>query len=878
MTENISQKEQMSLAPNIIEKGVRIREITDEMKVSYLNYAMSVIVSRALPAAKDGLKPVQRRIIYAMYTMGFLPNKAYKKSARTVGEVIGKYHPHGDTAVYEAMVRLAQNFNVRYLLVDGQGNFGSIDGDSAAAMRYTESKLQKLSLELVEGLGKQTVNFRPNYDGSTSEPELLPTKVPLLLLNGADGIAVGMATKIPPHNLTELTNAILELLKQGNKHENTNYIIPKYTDVITTRKDLETLEQNRFPKFKTELKPEDLIKIVTGPDFPTGAEIYDQSGTLDAYSTGRGRIIMRAIATIEDDKGGKYKIVVTEIPYQVNKARLVAKIATLVKNKTIEGIYDIRDESSKGDIRIVVYIKRDGKPKSILNRLYKYTEMQKAYNANMLALVNNEPQVITLPRALELFIEHRQEVIIRRTEFDLAKSKEREHILEGLMIALDNLDEVINTIRKSKDSSIAKDNLMTKFKLSEIQAQAILDMQLRRLAALERQRIEDEYNEIKLTIKDLLLTLVTPQRVLDIIKTETTEIQEKFGDERRTKVFKNKIGEMSEEDLIPLEEVVVAVSRQGYKKRVKLSSYSLQKRGGVGKKFMPTKEDDSVEHVFSTNTHDNVLFFTSKGRVFSLKVHEIPEYGRTAKGKPIINLIDLEQDESITSILTQNKSGHLLDEDTLQEGEQKTEHQGTAYKYLFMATEQGTIKKTNLSDFTNIKSNGLIAIKLVPGDKLSWVRPTTGDNEIILITEQGRSIRFHETDVRATGRSTIGVRGIKFKNADDKVIAMDVVRHTELYVLTLSKLGYGKITKIDQFPMQNRGGQGVYAAQVNKKTGILIMGRIMDHPQKEFLIMSEDGQGVKIPVASLPERNRQTIGVRMIKLRTGDKVAAATII
>jgi DNA gyrase subunit A len=871
-------KEQMSLDPNITNTGVKNQEIVDEMRVSYLNYAMSVIVSRALPDAKDGLKPVQRRIIYAMYKLGFLPSKAYKKSARTVGEVIGKYHPHGDTAVYDAMVRMAQNFNVRYLLVDGQGNFGSIDGDSAAAMRYTESKLQKLTMEVVDELEKGTVNFRPNYDGSTREPDTLPSKLPLLLLNGADGIAVGMATKIPPHNLTEISDAILEIIKNGNNHENEKYSIPDYNNLIKSRDDINQLDNSRFPKFRTDLSVETLLKYVKGPDFPTGAEMYDQSGIVDAYATGRGRIIMRAVANIEETTGGKYKIVISEIPYQVNKARLVSKIADLVKDKIIEGVYDIRDESSKGEIRVVVYIKRDAKPKSILNRLFKYTEMQKSYNVNMLALVDNEPHVITLARALEIFIEHRQRIIIKRTEFELGKSKEREHILEGLMIALDNLDEVIDTIRKSKDSEEAKDNLIKKFKLSEIQAQAILDMQLRRLAALERQKIEDEYKEIKKIIQDLLTVLNTPQKVLDIISEETIELKNKYGDERRTKVFKGRIGEISEDDLVPQEDVVVAISKQGYIKRVKLSAYSLQQRGGVGKKFMSTKEDDSVEHVFSTNTHDSVLFFTSKGRVFKIKVYDIPEASRVSKGKPIINLIDIDQDELITSVLNQSKSGDVVDQDVLQEGEIKSENEGKSYQFLLMATEKGTVKKTEISEFENIKSNGLIAIKLTAGDQLAWVRPTTGDSEIVLITEQGRSIRFHETDVRETGRSTIGVRGIKFKKPDDRVIAMDVIRHKELLVLTLSELGFGKVTPIEQFPRQNRGGQGVYAAKVNTKTGILITGRIIDHPEKEYLIMSKEGQAVKIPTASLPERNRQTVGVRMIKLRSGDKVAASTII
>ncbi|MCA9386235.1 hypothetical protein KC717_06330, partial [Candidatus Dojkabacteria bacterium] len=680
-------------------------------------------------------------------------------------------------------------------------------------------------------------------------------------------------------NLTEIANALITLIDKGNSSGDVQEKIPDYDSLVKTTEDIESLPKDRFPSFKTELTATDLIEIVPGPDFPTGAEIYDQSETLNAFSTGKGRIVMRAVANIEEVSGGKYQIVVSEIPYQVNKARLVSKIAELVKNKTVEGISDIRDESSnKEGIRIVVYIKREGKPKSILNRLYKYTEMQKAFNVNMLALVDNEPQVITLKEALELFLTHRQEVVIRRTEFNLGRSREREHILEGLMIALDNLDEVIQTIRNSKDSDVAKTNLMTKFKLSEIQAQAILDMQLRRLAALERQKIEDEYKQIKITIAELLAILTQPEKVLAIIKEETQEVQEKFGDERRTKVHKNKVGELSDEDLIPKEDVIVTVSEQGYIKRIKQNSYQVQKRGGVGKKFMTTKEDDSVSHVFSTNTHDDILFFTNKGRVFTLKVYDIPEYGRAAKGQPIINLINIEQDELITSILTQGKSGIMLDEDVLQEGEEKTEHSGKGYKYLFMATEKGIVKKTSIEEFNNIKSNGLIAIKLNSDDKLAWVKPTTGENEVMLITYMGRSIKFNEDDVRATGRATMGVRGIKFRNEDDLVISMDVIRNTENVLLTVSENGYGKTTELAQFPTQKRGGQGVFAAQISKKTGNLSSARIIDHPEKELLIMSDVGQAVKIPTNDLPSRNRQTAGVRLIRLKNKGKVAAIAII
>ncbi|MBD3363102.1 DNA gyrase subunit A [Candidatus Dojkabacteria bacterium] len=871
-------KEKTDNKKNRNQLGIKHQEITEEMKGSYLNYAMSVIVSRALPDAKDGLKPVQRRILYAMNKQGFLHNKPYKKSARTVGEVIGKYHPHGDVAVYDAMVRLTQDFNVRYPLVDGQGNFGSIDGDNAAAMRYTEARLQQISKEILEGINNNTVDYRPNYDGSTEEPEVLPSKLPLLLLNGADGIAVGMATKIPPHNLTEVSDAIIELINNGNKADKIIQSIPNYKEIIQNEEDLKKLNKDRFHTFETDYTVNDLIEIVQGPDFPTGGEIYDQSETINAYETGKGRIVMRAIAEIKDAKRGKYQIIVTEIPYQVNKARLVSKIAQLVKDDKVDGISDIRDESSKEGLRIVIDIKRDGKPKSILNRLYKYTEMQKSFNANMLALVDNEPQVITLKKALELFIEHRQEVIVRRTEYELAKSREREHILEGLMIALENLDEVIKTIRESKDADIAKTELIKKFKLSEIQAQAILDMQLRRLAALERQKIEDEYKEIKKTIKDLLLTLSNPEKVLEIIKKETEEIKEKYGDERRTKVNKQKIGEISEEDLVPSEDVIVTVSQQGYIKRIKQNSYQVQKRGGVGKKFMTTKDDDSVSHVFSCNTHDDILFFTNKGKVYQVKVYDVPEYSRRAKGQPIINIINIDQDEIITSILTRSKEGHLIDEDVLQEEEVDSEHEGAAYKYLMMATEKGTVKKTKISKFENIQSNGLIAIKLSKGDKLAWVKPTTGDNEIVLVSKYGRSIRFHETDVRDTGRATMGVIGIKFKDPNDEIIVMDLVRHDEFLMLSISENGYGKVTTLEEYPLQKRAGQGVYTAKITKKTGNLAAARILDHPKKELLIMSENGQAVKIPTEDLPKRQRQTLGVRLIRLKKDDTVAAIAII
>jgi len=857
--------------------GIRERNIVDEMKMSYINYSMSVIIARALPDVRDGLKPVQRRILYAMFKSGYLPSKSYKKSARTVGDVMGKYHPHGDLAIYDAMVRMAQNFNTRYLLIDGQGNFGSIDGDSPAAMRYTEARLHRHALELVEDLDKSTVDFVSNYDGSYKEPYVLPAKLPNILLNGADGIAVGMATKIPSHNIGEIIDAVNFIIKNGNKWKSRE-IDNSYIKNIKTLADLEKLSKDRFPEFETDLEVEEIMTYIPGPDFPTGGIIYDRQEILTAYATGKGRILMRGVAEIKEGKNSKYQIIITEIPYQVNKARLVAKIAELVKTKKIEGISDLRDESNKEGLRIVIDIKRDGKPKTILNKLYKFTELQKAFNANMIALVDGEPKLLNLKKILELFIKHRQEIVTRRTEFNLAKSKEREHILEGLIIALDNLDEIISIIRKSKDGEAAKENLIKKFKLTEIQAQAILDMQLRRLAALERQKIEDEYKDIKKQIIDLINILETPERILQIISQELNEIRNKFADKRKTKVVKGKVDEFSEEDLIAKEDVIVTVSHDGYIKRLKTGIYTEQHRGGVGKKMMTTKENDYVEHVFKCNTHDEILFFTNKGRVFREKVYNIKESGRTAKGQAVINLIDLSHDELVTSILTRDPKGQVIDEDIIQEEQLDTENKGKNYKYLFMVTDRGTVKKTSLTEFENIRNSGIIAIKLSAGDKLKWVRPTEGNNEIMLVTKNARSIRFNEKDVRPTRRDTMGVRGIKFKNPEDEVIVAEIIRREEDLLMIVSEKGFGKATVLEQFPTQNRGGQGVYAARINDKTGNLASARVLDHPGLHLIIMSQHGQAVKIPTEDLPRRNRQTSGVRLMKLKSTDKVAAIAII
>jgi DNA gyrase subunit A len=586
---------------------------------------------------------------------------------------------------------------------------------------------------------------------------------------------------------------------------------------------------------------------------------------------------MRGVSEIEEMKGGKYRILITQLPYQVNKAMLITKIAQLYKDKKIEGISDLRDESNKQGIRIVIELKKDAKPKTVQNQLYKYTELQKNFNVNMLALVNNEPRLLNLKEVLEFFLTHRQEIVIRRSEFDLGKTREREHILEGLMIALDHLDEVINTIRSSKDADTAKTALITKFKLSDIQAQAILDMQLRRLAALERQKIEDEYKEVLKHIEDLLFILNTPEKVLGIIKSELLEMKDKFGDTRRTKVFKGDVDEFSAEDLITEEQTFITISTQGYIKRVKDDTYKAQKRGGVGVKAQTTKEEDSVRHVFSCSTHDEVLFFSNLGKVYSLKVYDIPEASRTAKGIPLVNLVNISQGELITTVLTRSAAGHILDEDIHQEGEIKSEASGKEYKYLFMATRKGTVKKTEIKEYDNIRANGLIAIALTDNDELIWVKPTTGDSEIILVTKEAKSIHFHEEDVRETGRASQGVRGIKLKETDE-VISMDVIRRKEDLMLTISEHGFGKVTQLGQFTLQNRGGSGIFAAKVNAKTGKLIVARVLDHPEKELLILSAKGQAVRIPTNSLPLRNRQTSGVTLMRVKDGDKVSAATIV
>lgn len=870
--------------------------ITDEMKKAYLDYAMSVIVSRSIPDVRDGLKPVHRRILYAMYKdLGLTHDHKYQKCAGVVGEVMKKYHPHGDMAIYDSLVRLAQDFNMRYPLVDGQGNFGSVDGDSPAAMRYTEARLQEIAEEMLRDINKETVDFMPNYDGEHEQPVYLPSYLPNLLLNGSDGIAVGMATKIPPHNLGEIVDALIYTIDQGKPEaaasqagEDTSVaeLLERATgqgeaeiDVSTEEgvdEQILTGEVHKHPKaqFSSGVTVEDLAKFVKGPDFPTGGVIYDQAEIIAAYATGKGRIVMRAVADIEEQKNGRFTIIVTEIPYQVNKAQLVAKIAELVKDKRIDGISDLRDESDREGMRIVIELKASANPQSVLNKLYKYSAMQMAYNANMIALVNGQPQVLTLKMALEEYIKHRQLVVIRRTEYDLRKAKERAHILEGLKIALDHLDEVITTIRQSASQEDARNALMTKFGMTEIQATAVLDLQLRRLAALERKKIEDELKSVLALIDELEGILADPYKVLAIIKTELAEIKDKYGDERRTKVVKGKVGEISEADLVADEEVLVTLTKSGYIKRLSPTTYRQQNRGGRGVAGMTLKEEDVISNILAARTHDDIFFFTNKGRVFSLKVYEIPESSRQAKGQAIVNLIQIEQGERVTAMLTQTKEGRI----TSTADTTATEASQSVPQYLLMATVKGTVKKTSLSEYKNIRKSGLAAIRLLGDDELAWVKPTSGKDDVIMATREGKSIHFSEEDISPTGRATIGVRGIKLA-AGDECIGMDIIpsgtdeKTTQL--LVVSENGFGKMTAINQYAKQGRGGQGILTFRINDKTGKIVVMRLISASETaDLLITSVQGVVIRIPLQGLPSLGRQTSGVKIIRLGDKDKVAA----
>jgi DNA gyrase subunit A len=864
---------------------IQTTEITSELSTSYLDYAMSVIVARALPDVRDGMKPVHRRILYAMHLMGLhFSQSGTTKSAKVVGEVLGKYHPHGDMAVYDAMVRLAQDFSMRYPLVHGQGNFGSVDGDPPAAMRYTEVKLAKIADSVLTDIEKETVDFVDNFDATLKEPVYLPALLPNLLLMGSEGIAVGMATKIPPHNLTEVVEAIIETINKGHvvrtgeetpetktPEQHTDFIIKKINLVASGAEKALTQEEVTPSEisFESDVTIEDLIEFIPGPDFPTGGAIYDANSLNEVYATGRGKIMVRGIAEITEGVKGRSQIIITELPYQVNKAELVAKIAELVRDKKIVGIGDLRDESDKEGMRVVVDLKRDAKPKAVLNNIFKHTKLQSSFPANFVALVDGTPHTLNLKQILVEYIKHRQRVVTRRTIFDLTEAKKRAHILEGLKIALDNLDAVIKTIRESKTQEDAKINLIKRFGLSDIQATAILDMQLRRLAALEREKIEKEYEEIKKLIDELTAILKDPKRVLDIIVKELTELKEKYGDGRRTKIYKHAVGEFSEEDLVAKEETLITVTKTGYIKRLSAGAYRAQRRGGKGVIGMTTKEEDEIEHLIDATTHDTILFFTNRGRVFGLKAWEIPESSRQAKGQALVNLLNLEQGEEIKSMLPLSKES------------------GT--KNLIMATKNGIIKKTNLDEFENLRASGLIAIKLRGDDQLVSVHPTSGEDHIILLTRGAKSIRFPEVNVRPMGRATTGVTGIKMEKSDE-VIGMEVFPGKEKLpndkrrkffrdILTIAEKGLGKRTPVHLFPVQKRAGKGVKAAVVNPKTGNLKTAIMVTQSFDQVVITSKLGQVIKLPLKNIPQLGRATQGVILMRFADKtDSVAAAAVL
>ena len=830
-TKEQSNKNQTDQPKKITERIV-LQPITSEMGTSYLDYAMSVIISRALPDIRDGLKPVHRRILYAMWTLGLRPSAKFRKSATVVGEVLGKYHPHGDSAVYESMVRLAQHFSMRYPLVWGQGNFGSIDGDSAAAMRYTEAKLSRVTETMLFDLERDTVDFRPNYDNSQKEPVVLPAKLPNLLINGGMGIAVGMATNIPPHNLNEVGQAIIHLIDNP------------------------------------EATIDDLLKFVKGPDFPTGGIIYDKKQIKQAYITGKGGIVTRAKTNIIEDKKGYFSIIITEIPYQVNKSNLLEKIANLVKDKKIEGIKDVRDESDKDGLRIAIDLKKDSFPKKVLNRLFKLTQLQDTFYVNLLALIDGiQPRILNLKLILEEYTKHRQNVVRRRIEFDLKKAEARAHILEGLKKALANINEVINIIKKSRDKAEAKIKLIKKFKFTEIQTDAILEMRLHQLANLERQKIENELKEKLAFIKECKMILGDPKKILSIIKTELEELLEKYGDERRTKVMAGAVDEFSQEDLIPNEPCIVMVTQDGYIKRMPTTTFKIQVRGGKGVIGLTTKEEDMIEKIISTNTHSDLLFFTTYGKVFQLKAYEIPVASRQAKGQALVNFLQISPKEKVSAILA-------LEELKKEE------------KYLVMATKNGVIKKTDLGDFSKVRRSGLIAIKIKEGDILQWVKPSTGSDDVVLVTLKGQAIRFKESKIRPMGRTASGVRGIKLRK-EDNVVGMGVVTADVAAgdLLVVMSNGYGKRTKLKNYKIQGRGGSGIKTANVTTKTGTIVSSRILDIanlPESlkgDLIIISEAGQVIRLSVKSVSELGRATQGVKLMRFKKkNDKIATITLV
>lgn len=834
--------------------------ITEEMKKSYLNYAMSVIVARALPDVRDGLKPVHRRILFGMHEMGLSHTAKFTKSAKIVGEVMGKFHPHGDAPIYDSLVRLAQDFSMRYPLIWGQGNFGSVDGDPPAHMRYTEAKMTAIASEMLIDIDKETVEFAPNFDGSEQEPVYLPAKLPNLLLMGSEGIAVGMATKIPPHNITEVIEAIIYMI--GKTKFTSTEIIKKpngEAPQIITNSPIVTKLTEPVAELSSEVTIDELLEFIKGPDFPTAGAIYDITEIKNAYITGRGKIIIRGKAEIEEIGNGKSSITITELPYQVNKALLIAKIADLAKEKKIEGISDLRDESDRRGLHIYIELKRDAVPKKVLNNLFKQTSLQTSFPVNMVALVNGTPQTLNLKMILEEYLKHRYIVIRNRSLYELKQAKARLHILEGLKIAVDHIDAVIATIRASANQEVAKTNLMSKFKLSEIQATAILDMQLRRLAALERQKIEDELLMVKETIAYLEDLLAHPEKIMSVIKTELVKLREKYADPRRTKVYKGKVGEFSEEDLIPNEPTVITLTNTGYIKRQSLNSFHTQQRGGKGITGMKIKDEDGIANIRFAQTHDNILFFTNKGKVYQLKAYEIGESSRTSKGTAIITLLNIEAGEKIESFIVHNKN--------LKKG------------YVFLTTRNGTVKKTNLSEFENIRRSGMISIKLDANDELAWSNITDGTNDILIITKGGKAIRFAEKDVRPLGRPATGVRGIKI-DSTDQVIGMDVIKKDDKPdFLTIMENGLGKKTPVSQFPLQGRGGQGVKVAKVTPRTGSVAVAQVIPANSESFIITSRKGQIVKLLITAIPKLSRDTQGVILMRFSDPtDKVVSATCI
>ncbi len=805
----------MTETPNPHVKEINI---SHEMKSSFLDYAMSVIVSRALPDVRDGLKPVHRRILYAMHDLGIHADKPYKKSARIVGDVIGKYHPHGDSAVYETMVRMAQNFNYRYMLVDGHGNFGSVDGDSAAAMRYTESRMSKISMELLRDLNKDTIDYQDNYDGEEREPVVLPARFPNLLVNGTSGIAVGMATNIPPHQLGEVIDAVLALSQEP------------------------------------EITIQELMEIIPGPDFPTGGIILGRSGIRKAYETGRGSITIRAKVEIQQKSNGKEVIIVNELPYQVNKARLIEKIAELARDKKVEGITDLRDESDRKGMRIVIEVRKDANANVLLNNLYKHTALQTSFGINTLALVNGHPKVLTLKQCIVHYLDHQKVVIRRRTEFELRKAEARAHILEGLRIALDNLDAVITLIRNSQTTDIAREGLMTEFNLSEKQAQAILDMRLQRLTGLEREKIEDEYQTLMKLIAELKAILADEEKVLEIIREELLEIKERFNDKRRTEIATSGFENIEDEDLIPVENIVISLTHNGYIKRLPVSTYRAQRRGGRGIQGMGTNEDDFVEHLITTSTHDTILFFTNKGKVYRSKGYEIPEYSRTAKGIPIINLLGIEKGEWINAIIP---VAEFVDD-----------------WFLFFTTKEGISKRSPLSSFAHIRNNGLIALSLREGDELISVQLTDGKKHMIIGTKNGMLIHFPETDVRSMGRTATGVKGITL-DAEDEVVGMEVLEEDN-DVLIVTKKGYGKRTPAAEYRIQGRGGKGIKTCHVTEKNGELVSVRAVTG-EEDLMLITTGGVLIRTDVAGISKMGRNTQGVKLISIKESENEFVATV-